>query len=98
MATSEQALNVSFEISAVAATLRVPSSVLAELSAGDSFEIELDEADPTILLLVNGRPFAIASVARVEDRLVATITDIVSNVDQEGYDPWLIRKLKAAKV
>ena len=97
MATIEYAANVEVELSAVATTLKIPAGVLAGFGAGDRFEIELDESGPSILLVVDGRPFAIASVAKLDDRLVATITEIVSNVDREGYEPWLIRKSETAK-
>ena len=97
MATIEHAANVEVELSAVATTLKIPAGVLAGFGAGDRFEIELDESGPSILLVADGRPFAIASVAKLDGRLVATITEIVSNVDREGYEPWLIRKSETAK-
>ena len=97
VATIEHAANVEVELSAVATTLKVPAGVLAGFGAGDRFEIELDESGSSILLVVDGRPFAIASVAKRDGRLMATVTEIVSNIAQEGYEPWLIRKSETAK-
>jgi|SRR5271157_559393 len=98
MAAIEQALDVPVELSAAVATLRIPSGVLAEFGAGDKFEIESDESGPSVLMIVNGKPFAIASVAARDGRLVATVTDILVNLDQEGYNPWQLKKCKTKKV
>jgi flagellar motor switch/type III secretory pathway protein FliN len=97
MAAAEQALNVTVEVSAAVATLMIKSGVLADFTAGDSLEVDSgDDAGPMVTLFVNGKPFAIASVAKHDGRLVATIVEILSGLDQEGYNPWLLKKREAA--
>lgn len=98
MAAVKRALNVTVELSAAIANLRVQGGVLAQFAAGDRFEIEPEgESGPTVTLLINGRPFAIASVADRDGRLLATITDAPGNPAQERYDSWQMRKCETAK-
>jgi flagellar motor switch/type III secretory pathway protein FliN len=81
MANAERVLNVAVEMSAAVATFRVPAALLLEFGAGDKFEVATSENGPTVELFLNGKLFAIASLARREGRLIATITEIRKSSD-----------------
>jgi flagellar motor switch/type III secretory pathway protein FliN len=90
-------LNPSLEaeviVAAVIARTRMPARSLAALQPGDFIETEPEiGTQPIVRLTVGTTTVALASIAKVEGRLIATILDNRSELAGRKGDLWMVRK------
>jgi flagellar motor switch/type III secretory pathway protein FliN len=87
-------LDAEIMVSAVISRTEIPAFAVAALEPGEVLETEPQVGSQTIVRLTIGTTtIALASIARVEDRLIATIIEI-KRPDLSGPkdDSWKVRK------
>jgi hypothetical protein len=96
MTTINPAFDAEVMVAAVISRTEMPGLAIAELAPGDCLQTEPQVGhDPLLRLTVGSTTVAFASIARVEGRLIATITD--NNRPElcgRKGDTWKVRKAK----
>jgi hypothetical protein len=82
-------------VSAVISRLELPGLALAQLAPGDCLETEPEIGhEPMVRLTVGRTTVALATIAKVEGRLIATIIDNRPELRGRKGDQWKLRKAK----
>jgi flagellar motor switch/type III secretory pathway protein FliN len=83
-------LDAEVVVTAVLSRTRMPARVLATLRSGDVLETEPELGhQPLVRLTIGTTTLALASIAKVEGRLIATIIDNPDNRDNRENRPEL---------
>ena len=87
-------LDAEVMVSAVLSRAEIPALEIAGLEPGDVLETEPEVGNPTIVRLTIGTTtIALASIAKVEGRLIATIISTQRpDVSGPKDDTWKVRK------
>jgi len=98
MSKSPVALDAEVMVSAVIARAELPGIEVAQLAPGDCLETEpIVGTEPIVRLIVGRTTVALAKVAKVDGRLVATIIENRPEVSGRKGDVWKLRKAKPQK-
>ena len=91
------ALEAEIVVSACISSTAMPARLIAALTPGDVLETEpAVGSQPTVRLKIGATIVAIASIAKVDGRLVATILDYGPALAGTKDDLWKVRKQNQA--
>ncbi len=88
-------LEAEVTVTAVISRAQLPAREIADLRPGDLLETEPQLGDdPIVRLTIGSTTVALASIAKVDGRLIATIIDKRPELPGRKGDTWKVRKLK----
>jgi flagellar motor switch/type III secretory pathway protein FliN len=94
MTRQNPTLDAEVMVSAVISRTEMPAVAVAALEPGDLLETEPEVGNqPVVRLTVGTTTIAMATLAKVDGRLIATITQNSVEAGQKG-DLWKLRKTK----
>ena len=95
MSSSNPILDAEVIVTAVISRAQLPAREIAALEFGDTLETEPEIGDdPIVRLTIGSTTVALASIAKVEGRLIATIIDKRPDLPGRKGDTWKVRKPK----
>jgi flagellar motor switch/type III secretory pathway protein FliN len=95
MTNAYSMLDAEVMVSAVISRTQMPAVSLAALEPGDFLDTEPEIGSPPIVrLTIGATTVALASIAKVEGRLIATIINNRPDVSGRKGDTWKVRKPK----
>ncbi len=95
MTPANPALDAEVMVSAVISRTQMPALSIAALEAGDFLDTEPEIGNqPIVRLTVGTTTVALASIAKVEGRLIATIMNNRPDLSGRKDDTWKVRTPK----
>jgi len=93
MTLANPTLNAEVIVAAVISRTEMPALSIASLEPGDRLETEPEIGNqPIVRLTIGTTTVALASIATVEGRLIATIIDNCPDFSGRKDDTWKVRK------
>ena len=95
MTLANPTLDAAVMVSAVLSRTQMPALAIAALEPGDFLDIQPEIGNqPIVRLTIGATTVALASIAKVEGRLIATIIDNRPDLSGRKDDTWKVRKPK----
>ena len=95
MTLANPTLDAEVMVSAVLSRIQMPALSIAALEPGDFLDTEPEIGDPPIVrLTIGATTVALASIAKLEGRLIATIINNGPGLSGRKDDTWKLRKPK----
>lgn len=93
MTASNPTLDAEVTVTAVISRAQLPALSIAELEPGDFLETEPEIGDdPMVRLTIGSTTVALASITKVDGRLIATIIDKRPELPGRKGDTWKVKK------
>jgi Type III flagellar switch regulator (C-ring) FliN C-term len=95
MTLANPTLDAEVMVSAVISRIEMPALSIAALAPGDFLDTEPEIGNqPIVRLTIGATTVALASIAKVEGRLIATIINNRPDLSGRKGDTWKVRKPK----